>query len=200
MPYLDPSEYEAYGLSAETPGDLVQMASALIDAHCRRPTLLVQQYTERARLNAGSQSVRVSYLPLGTISGIRVRYGRSRRGEMQESVLTQAAWAFSLPGSWSALDPASVDVNQATGEVTFPANLFGLPYNEVEITYTAGFSTVTVFVKTACAQIVRNAQATPALNVKGSRMDTLQMQYFAGSLLDPNVQMLLRPLVAQRVG
>ena len=70
----------------------------------------------------------------------------------------------------------------------------------MEITYTAGFSTVTAFVKTACAQIVRNAQATPALNVKGSRMDTLQMQYFAGSLLDANVQMLLRPLVAQRVG
>jgi hypothetical protein len=200
MPYLDPSEYEAYGLSAETTGDLVQLASALIDAHCRRPTLLVQQYIERARLNAGSQSVRVSYLPLGTLSGIRVRYGRSRRGEMQETMLTQAAWAFSLPGSWSALDPASVDVNQATGEVTFPANIFGLPYNEVEITYTAGFSTVTAFVKTACAQIVRNAQATPALNVKGSRMDTLQMQYFAGSLLDANVQMLLRPLVAQRVG
>jgi len=200
MPYLDPSEYEAYGLSAETTGDLVQLASALMDAHCRRPTLLVQQYTERARLNAGSQSVRVSYLPLGTLSGIRVRYGRSRRGEMQETMLTQAAWAFSLPGSWSALDPASVDVNQATGEVTFPANIFGLPYNEVEITYTAGFSTVTAFVKTACAQIVRNAQATPALNVKGSRMDTLQMQYFAGSLLDANVQMLLRPLVAQRVG
>jgi len=200
MPYLDPSEYEAYGLSAETTGDLVQLASALMDAHCRRPTLLVQQYTERARLNAGSQSVRVSSLPLGTLSGIRVRYGRSRRGEMQETMLTQAAWAFSLPGSWSALDPASVDVNQATGEVTFPANIFGLPYNEVEITYTAGFSTVTAFVKTACAQIVRNAQATPALNVKGSRMDTLQMQYFAGSLLDANVQMLLRPLVAQRVG
>src|SRR6185312_14897617 len=200
MPYLDPSEYEAYGLSAETTGDLVQLASSLIDAHCRRPTLLVQQYTERARLTAGSQSVRLSYLPLGTISGIRVRYGRSRRGETQETLLTQAAWAFSLPGSWSALDPASVDVNQATGEVTFPANIFGLPYNEVEITYTAGFSTVTAFVKTACAQIVRNAQATPALNVKGSRMDTLQMQYFAGSLLDANVQMLLRPLVAQRVG
>jgi len=200
MPYLDPSEYEAYGLSAETPGDLVQLASALIDAHCRRPTLLVQQYTERARLNAGSQSVRVSYLPLGTISGIRVRYGRGRRGEMQETMLTQAALAFSLPGSWSALDPASVDVNQATGEVTFPANLFGLPYNEVEITYTAGLAAPTPALKVACAQIVKNAQATPAMNVKGSRMDTLQMQYFAGSLVDANAQKMLAPYVAQRVG
>jgi len=200
MPYLDPSEYEAYGLSAETTGDLVQLASALIDAHCRRPTLLVQQYSERARLNAGSQSVRVSYLPLGTLSGIRVRYGRSRRGEMQETMLTQAAWAFSIPGSWSTLDSASVDVNPATAEVTFPANFLGVPYNEVEIAYSAGFATVPVVVKTACAQVVRNAQATPALNVKGSRVDTLQMDYFSGSLIDPTVQKLLAPYVAQRVG
>ena len=203
MPYLDPSEYEAYGLSAETTGDLVQMASALIDAHCRRATLLVQQYTERIRLTAGSQSVRLSYLPLAPESAIvtvRVRYGRPRRGEMQETMLTQAAWAFSIPGSWSTLDPASVDVNPATAEVAFPANFLGVPYNEVEIAYSAGFATVPVVIKTACAQVVRNAQATPALNVKGSRVDTLQMDYFSGSLIDPTVQKLLAPYVAQRVG
>ena len=76
----------------------------------------------------------------------------------------------------------------------------GVPYNEVEIAYSAGFATVPVVVKTACAQVVRNAQATPALNVKGSRVDTLQMDYFSGSLIDPTVQKLLAPYVAQRVG
>ena len=202
MPYLDPSEYEAYGLTAETTGDIVQMASALIDAHCRRATLLAQQYTERMRLTAGSQSVRLSYLPLapGAITGVRARYGRPCRGEMQETMLTQAAWAFSIPGSWSTLDPSSLDVNLAIGEVTFPANILGVPYNEVEITYTAGFTTAPANIKTACAQVVRNAQATPALNVKGSKVDTLQMQYFSGSLIDASVQKLLASYVAQRVG
>jgi len=203
MPYLDPSEYEAYGLSAETTGDIVQMASALIEAHCRRATLLAQQYTERMRLTAGSQAVRLSYLPLAAaspISSIRVRYGRPRRGEMHETMLTQAAWAFSIPGSWASLDPASVDLNQATGEVTFPANILDMSYNEVEITYTAGFPTAAPAIKTACAQVVRNAQATPALNVKGSKVDTLQMQYFSGSLIDASVQKLLAPYIAQRVG
>ena len=66
--------------------------------------------------------------------------------------------------------------------------------------YTAGLAVVTPAVKVACAQIVKNAQATPALNVKGSKMDTLQMQYFSGSLIDPNVQMILAPYVAQRIG
>ena len=202
MPYLDPSEYEAYGLAADTPGDLVQLACSLLDAHCRRGTLLAAQYTERIRLTAGSQAVRLSYLPLAAnpLVSVRVRYGRPRRGEMQETILTQAAWAFSLPGSWSTLDAATLDVNPATGEVTFPANIYGVPYNEVEIAYAAGFDTVPAAIKTACAQVVRNAQATPALNVKGSRIDTLQMQYFSGSLIDDNVRRMLAPYVAQKVG
>ena len=111
------------------------------------------------------------------------------------------AWAFSVPGTWSALDVTTVDVDMATGQLTVPGNFLGLGYNEVEVTYTAGVGdTVPAALKVACAQIVRNAQSTPALNVKSSRMDTLQMQYFSGVLLDPQVQMLLRPYVAERLG
>ena len=123
MSYLDPTEYVAYGLTAETTDDWVAMASALIDAHCRRQSLLVMQHVERMRLTAGSQSVRLSYLPLtplGTAAsplvGVRVRYGRPRRGEMQYPMLAQVAWAFSIPGSWSSLDITSLDMNVVTGE------------------------------------------------------------------------------------
>jgi hypothetical protein len=55
-------------------------------------------------------------------------------------------------------------------------------------------------VKVACAQIVKNAQATPGLNVSRSRLDMVQMDYFSGSLMDPQVQQLLRPYVANRLG
>jgi hypothetical protein len=207
MGYLDPTEYVAYGLTADTSDDWIAMASALMEAHCRRTSLLVTQYVERMRLTAGSQAVRLSYLPLTPLGaatsplvGVRVRYGHTRRGEMQDPLLSQAAWAFNVPGSWSDLDLTNVDVNLATGDVTFPANFLGLHYNEVEITYTSGLAVVPPAVKVACAQIVKNAQATPAMNVKGSKMDTLQMQYFAGSLLDANVQMLLKQYVGQRIG
>jgi hypothetical protein len=207
MGYLNATEYVAYGLTAETTDDWIEMASALIEAHCRRQSLMVTQYVERMRLTAGSQAVRLSYLPLTPLGAatsplvaLRVRYGRPRRGEVQDPMLVQVAWAFSIPGSWSALDLANVDLNYATGEVTFPVNLLGLNYNEVELTYTAGVAVVPPAVKIACAQIVKNAQATPAMNVKGSKMDTLQMQYFAGSLVDANVQKILAPYIAQRVG
>jgi hypothetical protein len=207
MGYLDPTEYVAYGLTADTTDDWVAMASALMEAHCRRTSLLVTQYIERMRLTAGSQAIRLSYLPLAPLApatsplvGVRVRYGQPRRGELRDPMLAQVAWAFSIPGSWSDLDLTNVDVNLVTGEVTFPINMLGLSYNEVEVTYTSGLAVVPPAVKIACAQIVKNAQATPAMNVKGSKMDTLQMQYFAGSLVDANVQMLLAPYVAQRIG
>ena len=207
MAYLLPTEYVQYGLSPETADDWVTMASALVDSFCRRPGLLVTQYTERLRITAGSQTVRLTYRPLAVAQGatsplvqVRVRYGRPRRGELPDPFRAQVAWAFSVPGSWSTLDPAGVDVNMTNGELTFAENILGLSYNEVEVTYTAGLAAVPTAVKVACAQIVRNAQATPALNVKTSRIDTVQMQYFSGSLLDPQVQSLLTPYVAERVG
>jgi len=55
-------------------------------------------------------------------------------------------------------------------------------------------------VKVACAQIVRNAQATPALNVNSARLDRMSFDYFSDSLVDTTVKTLLAPYVAQKVG
>ena len=209
--YLPPTSYEAYGLEPETADELVTMASALMEAWCRRPSLFATQYTERVRLIAGSQTIRLSYGPLlpGALISGRVRYARPRRGEEEGRMLgrdgffiQEIATAFGLPGTWTNLDVTTVDVYPGPREVTLPATFLGagIGYNEVELTYTAGFVTVPTQVMAACAQIVKNAQAPPAMNVKGSRMDTLQMQYFAGSLIDANVQMMLAPYVAQRIG
>jgi hypothetical protein len=196
-----------WGLTAETTDDWVTMASALMESYCRRPSLLVTQYVERMRLTDGAQTVRLSYRPLAAavgaasaLVGVRVRFARPRRGELPDPFHEQIAFAFSVPGSWSALDVTTVDVNQTTAELAFPRNFLGIDYNEVEVTYTSGLVTVPDAVKVACVQIVKNAQATPAMNVKSSKMDTLQMQYFSGSLIDPQVQLLLKPYVAERLG
>ena len=207
MAYLLPSEYVQYGLAAETTDDLVTMASALMEAYCRRPSLLVTEYVERMRLTAGAQMLRLSYRPLAAAAGagsalvgVRVRCARPRRGELPDPFREQIAWAFSVPGSWAAWDVTTVDVNETTAELTFPTNFLRLDYTEVEVTYTSGVTTVPDAVKVACVQIVKNAQATPGMNVKSSKMDTMQMQYFSGSLIDPQVQMLLKPYVAERLG
>ena len=202
MGYLLPTEYVAYGLAAETPDDWVTMASSVMEAQCRRPSLLAMQYTERVRLTVGAQTARLSYGPMlpGALVSAQVRYARPRRGELAIGFEAQIATAFGLPGSWVAMDVATIDVDCGARELTFPANILGIPYNEAEIVYTAGFVTVPVSLKVACAQIVKNAQATPALNVKTSRLDTMQTQYFSGSLIDPQVEMLLAPHRAEKLG
>ncbi len=206
MNYLDPSEYEAHGLEATTPLAWIVAASALIDAHCRRSTLDVSQYREHARLECGHNAVFLSYLPLAVVApastpfvAVRARYGVPRRGEEQAEAAQQIAQAFSLPGSWTTLDPASIEFVAETGEITLPNNALGLSFNELDVTYTAGFSDVPGPVKVACAQIVRNAQATPALNVRAGSLRDLHLEYFSDTLLDPTVRTLLAPYVAQKL-
>jgi hypothetical protein len=205
--YLQPTQYATYGLPPDVTDDWITAASSLIDTHCRRMSLNPTQYTERLRIVAGSQTARLSYLPLVPIApatlpfvSIQARYTKPRRGQFQSPVQEEVAWAFSLPGAWTTVDPTTVDFVPETGELIFPLNVLGLPYNEVEVTYTAGLATLPNAILCACAQIVKNAQSTPGLNVKSSKVDTLQLQYFSGSLIDATVQSLLKPWVAVRMG
>jgi|SRR5579859_1330929 len=207
MAYLQPAEYPNYGLPAGTTADWITAASALINSFCRRPDLNVIQYTERVRMTSGVQSVLLSYLPLAPLGeatnplvNIEGRYARPRRGEIADEPMFEAALTFSLPGQWSAIDPNSVDFDPHTGELTIPWNVFGLSYNELAVTYTAGLAVIGDDIKAACAQIVRNAQSTPALNASKTKIDTMQIQYFSSSLLDETVQAWLRPYVANRLG
>jgi hypothetical protein len=205
--YLQPTEYQTYGLASDVTDDWITAASSLIDSHCRRTSLNPTQYSERLRIVEGSQTARLSHLPLAPIApatlpfvSIQARYARPRRGQIVYPLQEEVLWAFSLPGAWTTVDPATVDFVADTGELIFPLNILGLPYNEVQVTYTAGLATIPNAVKCACAQIVKNAQATPGLNVKSSKLDTLQLEYFGGSLVDATVQAMLKPWVSVRMG
>jgi hypothetical protein len=84
--------------------------------------------------------------------------------------------------------------------LTLPVNAVGLGFSELEVVYTAGLDPLPDAVKVACAQIVRNAQATPALNVRAGNLDRMHLDYFSDSLVDQTVRSLLAPYVAQKVG
>jgi hypothetical protein len=203
MGYLLPADYVAYGLSADTADAWVTTASTMIEAYCRRPTLMSASYTERMRIPLKAQTVRLSYTPLVSIDAVRAQYARPGYGEDffgDYAYQTGFAAAFALPGQWVDVDATTLFVSLPTGEFRFPWNIMGMRYSEAEVTYTAGFTTVPPAVQVACAQIVRNAQTTPGMNVKSSKMDTLQTQYFSDSLIDSQVQALLRPYVAERLG
>lgn len=200
MGYLLPAEYAAYGLTAETQDAWVTAASAMIEAYCKRPTLMTASYTERVRVSRHTQRARLSYGPLVSVDSVSARYARptSRYAEA-EPFGAAFAQVFGLPGTWVTVDPTGLEIDVPLGEFRFQWNVMGLRYAEAKVTYTAGLAAVPDAVKVACAQIVKNAQATPGLNVKSSRMDTLQTQYFSDSLIDSQVKALLRPYVAERL-
>ncbi len=207
MAYLQPADYSNYGLPDGTSADWITAATALVNNYCRRPDLNVIQYTERLRVTRGSENVRLTYLPLAPLGAatspivsLEGRYAKPRHGELPDTPLMEMVWAFSLPGQWTAIGPQLVDCDWTTGELVLPWSVLGLPYNEVMVTYTAGLAAIGDDVKSACAQIVRNAQATPALNASRARIDTMQMQYFSSSLVDETVKAWLRPYVANRLG
>ena len=207
MPYLEPADYANYGLPEGTTADWVTAATALINSFCRRPDLNIVQYTERLRVTAGARTVLLTYLPLAPLApaasplvSLQGRYANPRRGEIIAEPLAEIVGLFALPGQWAGIDASLVDFDPATGELTMPWNMWGLPYNEVQVTYTAGLAAIGDDVKSACAQIVRNAQATPALNASRTRIDTMWVQYFSSSLLDETVQTWLQPYVANRLG
>lgn len=208
MNYLSPSEYALYGVDATTPPALVGAASSLIDAHCRRATLAIAQYEERIRMMPDRNTVRLTYLPLAPLApatsplvSARGRYTMPRRGEWPfDDLRLDVALMFGLPGTWTSIDTTSADFDPLTGELTLPVNIVGLWFSEVDIVYTAGYAVIPDPAKYACAQIVRNAQATPAVNVKSGQVDRLRMEYFAPDLLDNTVRSLLAPYVAQKAG
>lgn len=168
MKYLQPSEYEAFGLEATTEAAWITGASAIIDSHCRRVTLAIAQYTERVRTE-GQRPVQLTYLPLAAlapatspiVSG-RARYATPRRGELpEEEFAFDVALVLGIPGQWVDLNTADLDCFSETGEVVLPVNALQWAFNEVEIVYTAGWSVFPDGVKVACAQIAKNSQATP---------------------------------------
>ncbi len=208
MNYLAVSDYEFYGLDATTPAALVAGASTLIDAHCRRTSLGIQQYEERLRLATDRNTVRVTYLPLAVVEpattplvSARGRYCIPRRGEWpSDDIRLDVALMFGLPGVWTDISTPNIDFFAATGELTLPLNIVGLWFSEVDLAYMAGLSVIPDPVKFACAQIVRNAQSTPALNVKTGHLDRMVLQYFSDTLIDQTVISMLAPYVAQKVG
>lgn len=202
--YLSTAEFPAYALADSTDPALIRVASDLVDSFCQRASLLVAQYTERNRLPGGRPVTRATFTPLVVPQGAQTPFTllRARHGILRgpnAASLAEMLAPFGGPPEWVDLDPTQVDYNASTGEVWLPTGVFGVAYSEVELTYTAGYAEPPEAVKLACAQIIRNAESHPAANVQSAQLDRLQLDYFAGSLLDDDIRRLLAPFVAVRL-
>jgi hypothetical protein len=206
MAYLSADEYTLFGLEETTPDSLVSAASDLIDGHCRRNGFGITQYMERFRVGR-SRTVRLSYLPLASVDGVsspivlaRGRYtGGVSEWAASAELAAEVAQTFLTPNMWFSVATNSLDLDPASGEVIVCCGLLAPALRDLELTYTAGYTVVPRAVQQSCAKLVKNALATPALNVSKQKIDTMYLQYFADSLIDSDVKRLLAPFVAQRL-
>jgi len=206
MAYLSAEEYTLFGLEETTPVSLVIAASDLIDAHCRRKGFGIAQYMERFRVGR-SRTVRLSYLPLAAADGAaspmvqaRGRYtGNVGDRTAVAELAAEVAAVFTAPNTWFTVPVNSLDLDLESGEVIVCCGLLAPALRDLELTYTAGYEKVPMAVRQACAKLVKNALATPALNVSRQKIDSMWLQYFSDSLVDADVRRLLAPYVAQRL-
>ncbi len=206
MAYLSADEFTLFGLEETTPDSLVSAASDLIDAHCRRKGFGIEQYKERLRVGE-SRTVRLSYLPLAVADGAtsaivqaRGRYARNRWTAGATELAVEVAQVFTTPARWVAVSAELLEADAESGEVILGGGALSPALADLEVTYTAGYAEVPKAVKQACAKLVKNALATPALNVSRQRIDRMYLEYFSDSLVDADVKRLLAPFVAQRLG
>ena len=68
MNYLATTDYLTYGLEATTDPSWMTAASAIIDAHCRRVTLGVNQYEERLKMPPEIEHCAAELSPAGHCS------------------------------------------------------------------------------------------------------------------------------------
>src|ERR1700728_98586 len=152
MGYLLPAEYVEFGLTAETPDAWVTAASAMMEAYCRRPSLLSASYTERMRIPLRAQTVRLSYTPLVSVDVVKARYARLHHDDADRMQM-EFGVTFGLPGTWVDVNISTLHVSLPTGEFRFPwdvvGSLMALRYDEAEVTYTAGLVIIPDAVKVA---------------------------------------------------
>ena len=139
-------------------------------------------------------------IPRDTPRAPRRTVCHSRRGESSYEALLDAAFGIGVPGQWVSIDLASVDVDPNKVSSRFPGIFRAYPITRSASPILLGLQLIGDDVKAACAQIVRNAQATPALNASRAKIDTMRIQYFSSSLVDETVQAWLRPYVANKLG
>lgn len=200
--YLTSGDYANYGLPASLDASLVIRASAIIDTYCHRP-IAVTQHTERLRLPVGRNRVLLSYLPMVALAPATIpyvsakgRYSYPRRAATKTQVfpaasLYELSTVFGGPPQWEDIDVTQIQDDPRTGEAWFPAGIYMAQYTEIEIVYTAGYTTTPDDVKAACAALIFAYLERAAMLAQKGRVTALVSS--DSTLINQDIKRMLEP-------
>ena len=202
-------EVELYATPAELSSMLgfsateaqIRFAMSLIHGHCNRRTFWPAEYQERLTLPGDRLEARVSYTPVLQILTAKGRYAygrRDRRTMNQVNYDYIAALAvFGSPPRYVEIDVNQISLYGPTGEVWFPTGLFLVGYNEVEITYLAGFQDIPSRLKTAVCNIVNSVCTKGVADRTSYSIGRVSRTFSRPSFIDEDTEMLLEPFVVK---
>ncbi|MDB5053280.1 MAG: hypothetical protein JWM44_1330 [Bacilli bacterium] len=177
------TDYVSPGVTLTT--SLIIRASAIIDGYCKR-SLDVTSYTERVPLtdyqNMNSyQRGHLSYYPVIDVTLVK---GRPLYNILSGNI-------FGPPPFEPINDLSILDIDKNIGNFICGFNIFGVPYSELEVTYTSGWAVIPEAVKVACGMIASQLANNANPNVKAKKDLDSAIEYFGNSMVTPEIADLL---------
>ncbi len=174
----------------------IKIASELIDRYCFR-TLGVTTYTERIPVNQFNQG-HLTYKPIVALTTVQVRYGRKHYTYYTNPVIDLYLLNnYFGPPRFQDVVVADCDFDPLQGYIWLPLGLWSVPYEEANLTYTAGYATVPEAVKCACGLLVAALVQRKGIGVVMEQIDDLRSQFKSDSLITPEIEQFLTPYIAR---
>lgn len=197
----NPSVMEAVTVNAITPGVSIGLVSVR-NAHAGSTRLEAGLTIQEQKFMPNNRPLVVlSRTPVAAILSGSGRYGYGRRGDANASSINDfnllaALSKFGGPPVWEIWNPATSDIDPATGQLWVPAGVLIAYYTEIKVRYLAGFSAASLpdEIKFACASIVQTLSQLPEIAaLKSYRAGDTAIERFADTQIGNDVRDLLLP-------
>lgn len=160
---------------------LIIRASAIIDAYCKRE-ISIKEYTERIPLTDRGVG-HVSFSPVIELRSVKGRPTQGLLGNI-----------FGRP-DFEPVDMSQLDIEKDTGFLSIGYSMFGIPYGELEVTYTSGWDPIPDKVKVACGLVVAKLVNNSNPNVKAKKDFDFSIEYFGNQIVSDEIAELLSEYV-----
>ncbi|MCU6798002.1 hypothetical protein OB236_38345 [Paenibacillus sp. WQ 127069] len=153
-------------------------ASGIIDTYCKRE-IKTKPYTERIPLTSAQRG----HLTFYPVIEVTAASGRAAQGII--------GGFFGPPEFESISDLSLLDIDRSIGSLWCGGSPFGMPYSELEITYTSGWDIIPDKVKVACGLLIGKLATNYDSNVKSKKDFDFSIEYFGSGMVTPEIADLL---------
>jgi len=185
---------------------LAFVANAHISGETAETGLTVE---ETVKLAKNRNFVVIRRNPIVKLVSVIGRVTYARRGDlahqatMQDFSMIAAISAFGGAPIWQDVQVPDSSIDVQNGNIWCPIGLAMIPYNEVKLSYIAGYTyaSLPMQIKQATANVMQAIAESPAsAAIKTFKAGDTQMERFLSTIIDDETRALLSPFEVRRYG